>query len=130
MATQNRESVAVGAEFAGKIARIVEINAAVRDLEDEGKTLKDEFVAAVGGKEMAVLFGNITVAVEGEAIANVSGRTRDNIKVTDLREAVDSVVAAMRAAGLFETHAEIAEAVENIPALITQSEYTVVQPKR
>lgn len=130
MATQKRESVAVGAEFAGKIARIVEINATVRDLEDEGKALKDEFVAAVGGKEMAVLFGNITVAVEGEAIANVSGRVRDNIKVTDLRDAVAAVVAAMGAAGLSESHAEIMQMVQDIPALITQSEYTVVQPKR
>lgn len=130
MATQKRESVEVGAEFAGKIARIVEINAQVRDLEDEGKALKAEFVDAVGGPDMAVLFGNVTVAVDGEAIANVSGRVRDNIKVTDLRDAVAAVVAAMGAAGLSESHAEIMQMVQDIPALITQSEYAVVTPKR
>lgn len=130
MATQKRESVEVGAEFAGKIARIVEINAQVRDLEDEGKALKAEFVDAVGGTDMAVLFGNVTVAVDGEAIANVSGRVRDNIKVTDLRDAVAAVVAAMGAAGLSDSHPLIVKMVEDIPSLITQSEYTVVQPKR
>lgn len=130
MANQDRESVAVGAEFAGKIARIVEINAAVRDLESEGKALKAEFVDAVGGPDMAALFGNVTVTVEGDAIANVGGRVRENVKVSDLRDAVAAVVAAMGAAGLNETHPSILEMVEGIPALITQSEYAVVTPKR
>lgn len=130
MATQKRESVAVGADFAGKIARIVEINAAVRDLEDEGKALKAEFVDAVGGADMAGLFGNVTVTVEGEAIANVGARTRENVKVSELRDTVESIVAAMGQAGLAESHPEIAAMVAAIPEIITQSEYAVVTPKR
>ena len=130
MASQKRESVEVGAEFADKIARIVEINSQMRDLEDEGKALKAEFVDAVGGPEMAVLFGNVTVAVDGEAIANVRGSVRESIKITDLRDAVEAVVAAMNAAGLFETHLEITQMVKDIPSRITKKEFGVVPPKR
>jgi len=130
MASNKRESVEVGAEFVSKIARIVDINAQVRDLEEEGKALKAEFVDAVGGPEMAVLFGNVTVAVDGKAIANVRGSVRENVKITDLRDAVEAVVAAMNAAGLFETHADIVNMVEGIPSLITKKEFGVVTPKR
>lgn len=130
MANQDRESVSADATFAGKIARIVEINAAVRDLETEGKALKSEFVDLVGGPEMAVLFGNVTVEVDGQPIANVNGSVRSTVKVADLRDAVASVVAAMSAAGLGESHPLIVKMVEDIPSLITETNVAKVTAKR
>lgn len=130
MATNKRETVAVGAEFVGKIERIVEINALVRDLEDEGKALKAEFVDVIGGADVAVEFGNVVFAVDGQPIANVGGRVRENVKVSELRDTVEAVVKAMSLAGLAQTHPQIVEMVAAIPSIISESQYAVVTPKR
>lgn len=123
------ESVEVAAEFVAKVARIADLNDAVRAAEAEAKGLKAEVVDAVGGAEMVALFPEgVRVAHEGVALATVKSQSRATVKADALRDAVEGLIAAFPAVA--ETFPEFVDAVAGLPdAVTTQTTFPVVRTK-
>lgn len=123
------ETVEVAAEFVGKVARIADLNDAVRAAEAEAKGLKAEVVEAVGGAEMVALFPEgVRVAHDGVALATVKSQSRATVKADALRDAVEGLLAAFPAVA--ESHPEFAAAVAALPsAVTTETTYPVVRTK-
>lgn len=125
----NMEAVEVSSEVAAKVARIADLNEATRLADAEGKGLKAEVTAAVGGLEMAVLFPEgVRVTHEGVAIATVKAQTRTSISADALAEAVEAVLAAYPA--LAEDHAEAVAALRALPTAAAKvSTFPVVRTR-
>jgi 1-acyl-sn-glycerol-3-phosphate acyltransferase len=123
------ESVEVAAEFVAKVARIVDLNDAVRAAEAEAKALKAEVVDAVGGADMVALFPEgVRIAHEGVALASVKSQSRTTVKADALRAAVEGLLAAFPA--VTESHADFARALAALPSAVsTETTYPVVRPK-
>lgn len=123
------ETVEVSAEFVAKVARIADLNDAVRAAEAEAKALKAEVVDAAGGAEMVALFPEgVRVAHEGVALATVKSQSRATVKADALRDAVAGLLAAFPAVA--ESHPEFAAAVAALPSAVTsETTYPVVRTK-
>lgn len=123
------ESVEVAAEFVAKVARIADLNDAVRAAEAEAKGLKAEVVDAVGGAEMVALFPEgVRVAHDGVALATVKSQSRATVKADALRDAVEGLIAAFPQVA--ETFPEFVDAVAGLPdAVTTQTTFPVVRTK-
>jgi hypothetical protein len=123
------EAVEVSADFVSKVARIADLNDAIRAAEAEAKALKAEVVDAAGGADMVALFaGGVRVTHEGNALATVKAQTRATVKADALADAVDGLLAAFPQVAA--TFPEFVAAVAALPSAVTsQTTFPVVRTK-
>jgi hypothetical protein len=123
------ETVEVAVEFVAKVARIADLNDAVRAAEAEAKALKAEVVDAAGGAELVSLFPEgVRIAHEGVALATVKSQSRATVKAEALRDAVEGLLAAFPE--VVAQYPDFATALAGLPSAVTsETTYPVVRTK-
>jgi hypothetical protein len=125
----NVHAVEVPANIASMVARIADLNEAVRLAEAENKALKAEIIEAVGGSEMVELFAEgIRVTHNGTALATVKPVTRTTVTADRVSEVIAGILTAFPQIG--DTLPEAVRALEAVATTAGKvTTYPVIRTK-